>query len=1236
MLILYLNEQNAGLLIRHDESEDEAWVIFESFEASASSSHVLAAGHAMQWDFPGRSARILLESFTDESFLESLASFLEQASIESLYSLQASSQKAGVSVEPKKGQIAYKLLLAILLAELLNNSAENLSLYKVAYLRTKLACQMAKLEINQRKVWLYKDVAYNAWFTAISAVIRNSIQNANMKMEAAWDTFKKINSRHIIPLLYRAPPTLLELTLPNSGDYLDGVLSTKLSHASTLGPVTLPNPLDQSIQQSQEFTDYAFHLAALKEKVKSEASRPANPRQNYTARCVELESQIEDILSQMKRAFKTIGPTYDSSPEQNSATILAIFTLWVELDRSAIAKCQLLGNHAPVFHPKLLDALQLPTKPAIERLQKIQKHLANQHAKSIHSNILETHAQDSVTLRYSAHSRDLQSLEHCILDDYANARQRKRQEHEDLCNKKIQATKDSSEAQRYATYGLYAALLCQRTFAAFLGSQNHISSDDLSTWIQVSIAIQENMLHDLSRLPDTIQDLLFRDAKMVYHLQNNGFLPEPHGRWIVATTPGRFMERLHFNYIKGHLLVNRRPRSKLPRSIANDDTVMSIFGVQHLITYLSNQPGISHRLAHANRGLQIHFGLRDKRAVIRAVKCTRSSNSKKDLGICSSIETSKRENDWFIDIPRQRAYRGEGRSQLVDPHSETFAQIASIFADFKQADRLTVFQPQNLASRLTIKLKHLDLHFIVNQNRLLYCQQLNAKIDTDQDARTWYGLHSKIVMREVNTQSRSIIVPLGKLIVRPNGFYVECDRYLQLIEEIREKSNNLEAFTTGSEFELKEISYLFCRGRSQREIYDPLLDAETSQGIDEAVYSPRDRIRLFAFYSKADMNVIHSLAAICLVGKIRKLDLPQYQHFADFKSRKKPSGQALWFDAKSRNATQFEEAYKEEGVCLAKHIHQYWPILATDITTEMLNLAVYRLQNSQPYFLVDIGSMLNKIRPEWERRYANLELSNYICRVDDVLSSLCHVHDITTPMPWVTREPDFVEAWKTLSYQSIVRNWSAKRRPILEVVKSSLVNILEEYQENAARQQPIPDALPKLSKRDLSQSLAALKIRTQQIKQDNLAVVPQFRVVKEALRQAHAHVEHVWAAIATASTAGDNRACWLELGAMKPLSTAVDLLKLLRSTESIAFRSDSNIIIRDKQVNVAKAMIDPTLGNGVLQLSMGKGKTLCIIPMVVAVLANGQSLSRVIVPKALNVIYPRTAYTTKLRTLTGQ
>lgn len=35
---------------------------------------------------------------------------------------------------------------------------------------------------------------------------------------------------------------------------------------------------------------------------------------------------------------------------------------------------------------------------------------------------------------------------------------------------------------------------------------------------------------------------------------------------------------------------------------------------------------------------------------------------------------------------------------------------------------------------------------------------------------------------------------------------------------------------------------------------------------------------------------------------------------------------------------------------------------------------------------------------------------------------------------------------------------------------------------------------------------------------------------------------------------------------------------------------DSNILIRAEQAVVARAMINPELGNGVLQLSMGKGK----------------------------------------------
>ncbi|KAM4066192.1 hypothetical protein HRG_000332 [Hirsutella rhossiliensis] len=63
---------------------------------------------------------------------------------------------------------------------------------------------------------------------------------------------------------------------------------------------------------------------------------------------------------------------------------------------------------------------------------------------------------------------------------------------------------------------------------------------------------------------------------------------------------------------------------------------------------------------------------------------------------------------------------------------------------------------------------------------------------------------------------------------------------------------------------------------------------------------------------------------------------------------------------------------------------------------------------------------------------------------------------------------------------------------------------------------------------------------------------------------------------------------------------------------------ESNILIRREQIEVAKAIISPpSSSNSVLQLNMGRGKTSCIVPMVVAVLADSKQLCRLIVPKAL-------------------
>jgi len=62
---------------------------------------------------------------------------------------------------------------------------------------------------------------------------------------------------------------------------------------------------------------------------------------------------------------------------------------------------------------------------------------------------------------------------------------------------------------------------------------------------------------------------------------------------------------------------------------------------------------------------------------------------------------------------------------------------------------------------------------------------------------------------------------------------------------------------------------------------------------------------------------------------------------------------------------------------------------------------------------------------------------------------------------------------------------------------------------------------------------------------------------------------------------------------------------------------DSNLMLRQDQVDVALATISPSSGqNSVVQLLMGKGKTSCILPMVALHLAN-ENLFRMVVPRPL-------------------
>jgi hypothetical protein len=114
IVILHISIQNSGLILRKDTDE----YIIESFEASPPAAKVLEADTALQWDFPSRAMTVLSPNFEDPLFQDSLAEFIEQATVEAVKQFAATSFKAGgmafESRDTASPAIIGQLLMAIL------------------------------------------------------------------------------------------------------------------------------------------------------------------------------------------------------------------------------------------------------------------------------------------------------------------------------------------------------------------------------------------------------------------------------------------------------------------------------------------------------------------------------------------------------------------------------------------------------------------------------------------------------------------------------------------------------------------------------------------------------------------------------------------------------------------------------------------------------------------------------------------------------------------------------------------------------------------------------------------------------------------------------------------------------------------------------------------------------------------------------------------------------------------
>ncbi|KAI9771414.1 MAG: hypothetical protein M1839_002804 [Geoglossum umbratile] len=403
----------------------------------------------------------------------------------------------------------------------------------------------------------------------------------------------------------------------------------------------------------------------------------------------------------------------------------------------------------------------------------------------------------------------------------------------------IHKATDADISRSCSEYAFWAALLCRRTFATHAESGGMLRPAALRCFIECSIALQDNMVGDPAALPPLPKGALIRDLKMVYRLRSLlreslnaspeslmsaintawpgsegglprtssglSFLPPPNEWWTELTinaTPQTLQQTIHYHLLEGHLLVDGQPLGKLPSKHRKSVILKQLFGNQRLLTYPSNLLGMTYALVGPMCGHEIHLGFRSGGLIIRALvrgsllelvpRAVFVSPSNFDLpasliddcvhwldlntGIIDIRQPQKiwksGPGNWALNFNTRLAQRRT--SSLVDPLSPLFQRIAHIFDRFEYRQKLTVFQPAK--RNLSVELRRLQLTFVVNCRSRLESPELGSEIDLDQDAGTWYGLDSKLVLRDTtNPRQRSVITPLGPLTCKRNGLHVAIE-----------------------------------------------------------------------------------------------------------------------------------------------------------------------------------------------------------------------------------------------------------------------------------------------------------------------------------------------------------------------------------------------------------------------------------------------------------------------------
>ncbi|KAK8091544.1 hypothetical protein PG997_001905 [Apiospora hydei] len=394
--------------------------------------------------FPGVAVQVPITLLTDEAFLENLAVFLEQASIEDTKNFEFVT-KAGAAVwenrETRDPSIITSLLAALLEAngtriapKLLRKRVRDdvcwhnteipfrrlpyLLVLKVA-LERHLSLVLGE-ELGRIHYKLLVSTLLELLLEESKAIV--SFENQSFlvtklcrrlfKLEGDMTGASPDVQRLVGPLLKSVSTSVRSATLETTRQIDMIWQSEKRGRTKIIPPVprqAIASELVLHMYSSRQYLEEACHrfrnFIPATERKTFESRKPMRITQmqnmaatyfrlfqsekemNQSYDALDPESQVLTLQKLINEYTSQVSSHYDENVEQKSLMLLSIMQAWMELDKAACLEYPLLKDYHPLFPSRMLDVLHLPLHDDMARARGIEQYIQERIHDSLNSSM---------------------------------------------------------------------------------------------------------------------------------------------------------------------------------------------------------------------------------------------------------------------------------------------------------------------------------------------------------------------------------------------------------------------------------------------------------------------------------------------------------------------------------------------------------------------------------------------------------------------------------------------------------------------------------------------------------------------------------------------------------------------------------------------------------------------------------------------------------------------------------